>query len=63
MKKVEIVGENWKKELTQEEYNEWVKYDNSHPWLANSLPIENILDMFLCNYRMKVKEEKKISSE
>jgi hypothetical protein len=56
MKKIEISSESWKRELTQEEYEEWVKYDDSHPWLANSLPMERILDMFLCNYRMKVKE-------
>lgn len=46
-----IEGETWHAVLTDEEYEAWVKYDESHPWLANSMPYEAILRMFLTNYR------------
>ncbi len=46
-----IIGETWKAVLTDEEYQDWIKYDESHPWLASQLPMENILKMFLGEYR------------
>lgn len=51
---VEIQGETWICRLTPEEYAAWVKYDESHPWLAAALPMRAILDMFLSHYRRGV---------
>lgn len=47
---VTIEGDTWRFSLTQEEYHEWVKYDESHPWLAR-LPYQAVLRMFLNHFR------------
>lgn len=48
---VEIQGEEWSAKLTPEEYKAWIIYDESHPWLANSMSYESILAMFLSHFR------------
>lgn len=49
-----ILGDYWKKDLTDEEYDEWIKYDSTHLHLTsgkNSLPYEMVLNMFLSHFR------------
>ena len=50
---VTIEGETWRCVLTRQEYAEWVKYDQNHPWLAQ-LPYEPVLRMFLAHLRRGV---------
>jgi hypothetical protein len=50
---VTIEGETWRCVLTRYEYAQWVKYDQSHPWLAG-LPYEPVLRMFLAHFRRGV---------
>lgn len=50
---VVIEGETWHCVLTRQEYDEWVKYGRSHPWLTR-LPYEPILRMFLAHLRRGV---------
>ncbi len=45
-----IIGESWQMEMTDEEYDEWWKYDDAHPHLK-SIPMEAILRMFISHYR------------
>jgi hypothetical protein len=46
-----IEGESWKYVMTDTEYDAWVKYDESHPHLS-SIPVQQLIAMFLTNYRM-----------
>lgn len=48
---VTIIGEGWERQLTKDEYDAWATYDNNHPVLAGSMPMEPILDMFLSHFR------------
>lgn len=45
------LGWPWERKLTEEEYREWCRYDDSHPHL-HLIGYQQVLDMFLLNYRM-----------
>lgn len=47
---VVIQGQTFEARLTQEEYREWVKYDDKHPHLEG-ISYEAVLNMFLSHFR------------
>jgi hypothetical protein len=45
-----ITGETWRCSLSDDEYAEWVKYDDTHPQL-NPIPMQFTLAMFINHLR------------
>jgi hypothetical protein len=57
---VTLSGETWSVEMTDEEWQEYDKYANAHPWLISGIGDGAIANMFLSHFRRGINLNKKV---